>query len=100
MELRPKRTVLLLALAVCMAFSVVFAEILVAGDIDHDCIGEGCPFCITIETVHNFIKNLKLGGLAFFLAVCPVFLIRTSQKFTDFPLSPNSPVALKVRFNS
>jgi hypothetical protein len=100
MELRPKGKALFLALAVCIAFSVVFAEALIADDIDHDCTGEGCPFCLAIETAHNFLKNLKMGGMAVFLAVGPAFSAQTPLQFTDSPLSFNSPVALKVRFNS
>jgi hypothetical protein len=100
MELRPKNKVLLLAMALCMVFSLVFAEIVIADEPDHDCAGEGCPFCLIIETTHNFLKSLKFAALAVFLTVCPVFLIQTPPKYTDFPLSLYSPVALKVRFNS
>jgi hypothetical protein len=100
MELRPSQNALFLALAVCIAFSVVFAEVLIADDLDHDCTGEGCPFCLSIETAHNFLKNLRLGALAVFLAACPVFLVQTLKKCTVFPLLFNSPVVLKVRFNS
>jgi hypothetical protein len=90
----------LLALAVCMLFSVVFAEAAIANDFDHDCTGEGCPFCLAIETAHNFLKSLRLGGAVAFLAVGPAFSIQTPPKCTDFSLSFNSPVVLKVRFNS
>jgi hypothetical protein len=100
MELRPSQKALFLALAVCIAFSVVFAEALIADDIDHDCAGDGCPFCLAIATAHNFLKNLRLGTLAVFFAACPVFLIQTLKKCTVFPLVVNSPVVLKVRFNS
>ncbi|MDR0320670.1 MAG: hypothetical protein LBI28_04135 [Treponema sp.] len=100
MELRPKRKILFLALAVCIVFSVVFAEVVIADDLDHDCAGEGCPLCLTIETVHNFIRNLKLGGTAIFLVVCPMFLAQTPPQSAEFAFSLNSPVALKVRFNS
>jgi hypothetical protein len=98
MELRPKRKVLFLALAACMVFSIVFAELVINGDIDHDCKGEGCPFCLTIETAHNFLKNIKLAAMAVFLAFlflhCSLLPARCSL-FTTY-----SPVILKVRFNS
>jgi hypothetical protein len=98
MELRPKRKVLFLALAVI--FSIFFAELVIAEDIDHDCIGEGCPFCLIIETTFNFLKNLKFAALSVSLVVCLMFILQTFKKFIEFTISLNSPVALKVRFNS
>jgi hypothetical protein len=100
MESRPKGKILFLALAVCIAFSVVFAETLIANDLDHDCTGEGCPFCLTIETANNFLKSLKLGALAVFLAACPVFAVLNFRRYTEVISCTFSPVALKVRFNS
>jgi hypothetical protein len=100
MELCPQKKVLFLALAVCIAFSVIFAENIIADDHDHDCTGEGCPFCLGIETVYYFLISLKLGAFAVFLAVCPVLFIQTPIKRTECTISLHSPVALKVRFNS
>jgi hypothetical protein len=100
MELRHSQKALFLVLAVCIAFSVVFAEVLIADDIGHDCAGDGCPFCLAIATAHNVLKNLRLGALAVFLAACSMIFAQTLPSFTQFPLSLNSPVVLKVRFNS
>jgi hypothetical protein len=100
MELRSKAKVLFLPLAVCMAFSFFFAETLIADDHDHDCIGEGCPICLGTETVNNFIKNLKMGGLAVFLVGCPMFLAQMPKKIAVFAIFLDSPIDLKVRFNS
>jgi hypothetical protein len=98
MELRPKGKILFLALAVCIAFSVVFAELVIADDLEHDCTGEGCPFCLTIETVNNFIKNLKLAALAVFLAFS--FLHCSLLPAHCSLLPTHTPVALKVRLIS
>jgi hypothetical protein len=101
MRLHSKSKILFLALAICIAFSVVFAENLIADDNEHDCTGEGCPVCLGIETVHYFIISLKLGALiVVFLAVCPVFFTQTTLKCTEIFLSLYSPITLKVRFNS
>jgi hypothetical protein len=98
MELRPKGKILFLALAACMVFSVVFADVLITDDIDHDCKGEGCPICLTIETAHNFIKNLKLAAMVVFLAFS---FLHCSLLPAHCSLHPtHSPVILKVRFNS
>jgi hypothetical protein len=99
MELRSKRKVLFLALAVCIAFSILFAELVIADDHDHDCIGEGCPFCLQIETTNNLLKTLKLAGLFYFLTVCTVFISLAFQKYTEITICAFSPIALKVRFN-
>jgi hypothetical protein len=100
MELRPKGKILFLTLAICIVFSVVFAETIIADNFEHDCKGEGCPVCLTIETVNNFIKSLKLFALVVFLAVCPMFPIHTSKNMGYLSLSFISPITLKVRFNS
>jgi hypothetical protein len=100
MELCPKRKVLFLALAVCMIFSLVFAELVLADAHDHDCIGEGCPVCLQIEAANNFFKSLKLAGLLYFLAVCAFFLFQTPPRNTEFAIYIHSPIDLKVRFNS
>jgi hypothetical protein len=98
MELRPQRKVLFLALAVCIAFSVVFAELVIADGFEHDCTGEGCPFCLTIETVNNFIKSLKLSALTVFLSFTFLYCSLLPVHCSLFPA--HSPIALKVRFNS
>jgi hypothetical protein len=98
MELRPKRKALFLTLAVCIVFSVVFAEVLIAGEHEHDCIGEGCPFCLLIETANNFLKSLKLTALTVFFSFSFLYgslLIAHCSLFTT-----HSPVTLKVRFNT
>jgi hypothetical protein len=100
MELGSQRKVLFLALAACIAFSVLFAESLIADEHDHDCIGEGCPICLQIETTNNLLRTLKLAGLFCFLFVCTVFLSLTFQKYTEITICVFSPIALKVRFNS
>jgi hypothetical protein len=100
MKLRPQREILFLALAVCMIFSFVFSEVLIAEEHDHDCIGEGCPSCLLIEIANNFLKSLKLGGLAVFLAVSPALVVLSFQKYTEIIHCGFSPVTLKVRFNT
>jgi hypothetical protein len=98
MELRLKRKVLFLVLAICMVFSVVFAELVIADDLDHDCAGEGCPFCLQIETFNNFLKSLKLAAMTVFLSFS--FLHCSLLPTHCSLLTTHSPVALKVRFNS
>jgi hypothetical protein len=92
--------VLFLALAVCIAFSVVFAENLAAADIDHDCIGESCPYCLHIETAKSFLKALKTAGSFTFFPGHLVFTAKTFENNAECTTYSQSPIALKVRFNS
>ena len=102
MAMRPKRKVFFLVLAICITFSIIFTETLTASILDHDCIGEqnGCPFCLLIRMAKNLLNALQLAGLIVFLIVCftppPA---QTTKKHIRFIPSPNSPIALKVRFN-
>ena len=100
MELRSKGKVLFLALAVCMVFSIVFTEFFAADDHEHDCIGEGCPICLQIQTAAYFLKILKMAGITVFSAFVLVFLIKIPLKHTDFTPCPHSSVTLKVRINT
>jgi hypothetical protein len=100
MELRPKRKILLLALTACIVFSVVFTGNLAAGDIDHDCIGENCPYCLHIETAKGFLKALKTAGSFTFLTGHLVFTAKIPENNAEYTIYPHSPITLKVRFNS
>ena len=100
MELCPKRKILFLAIAVCITFSVVFAENLAAGEIDHDCMGENCPVCLNIETAKGFLNTLKSAGSFSSLTSHLVFTSTIPENNAEYNIYPNSPIALKVRFNS
>jgi hypothetical protein len=100
MGLCKKKEMLILVLAVCIGFSAFFSETTICSDHDHDCIGEGCPICLQIETANNFLNTLKLASIYFFLAACFVFLTYTSKKSIGFYIYFLSLIGLKVRFNS
>ena len=99
-RVRPKNKILFLALAMCMIFSVVFAENLGATDIAHDCTGENCPVCLYIKTAEGFLKTLKTAGFFAFLTGHLVFTAKTPENSAEYYTYPHSPIALKVRFNS
>lgn len=100
MAFNPKLKIPLIALAVCVCLSIVFTEALIAGEHDHNCIGEGCPVCSQIEAAQCFLETLKLAAIVLFFAVCPAFAVRAVPQYTASDAIPFSPVALKVRFNS
>ena len=96
MKLLSKRKIILLALALCLAMSVVFAETLITGSHDHDCTGTNCPICLRIEMA----KSLKLASLTLFFITCllsSALIPKICTGLYDYSLSP---VMLKVRFNT
>jgi len=94
------RKILFLLLTVCIAFSVLSAETLIASGHDHDCTGEGCPVCAHIEAVLCFLKTFNLAGVFAFFAVCYVFLAQFPRTYNESFCSILTPIGLKVRFNS
>jgi hypothetical protein len=100
MELTSKKQIPLLFLALCIAFSVVSAEILISADIDHICIDADCFECLKIEAAVNLLKTLKLIGLFFSLAVFLVFFIQFCKEHLEFDFYSHSLIKLKVRINS
>jgi hypothetical protein len=100
MESRSKKKILLLALAICIAFSVVFAGNLAATEIDHDCTGENCPVCLHIETAKGFLKTLKTAGSFSSITGHLTLTAKIPEDNAECNIYPHSPIALKVRFNS
>ena len=100
MEQCQKRKILLLVLAICIAFTVINTEILANSNLDHDCMGVACYICLIIQTAKNFLKNLHLAALCFCLAVLLMCIALINQNYPETRLFFFSPIAFKVRFNS
>jgi hypothetical protein len=100
MALHPNKKILFLALAVCIAFSVVSAETLAAANLGHHCTEEHCIPCLQIEMAKNFLKTLKVVSIVLCFAVLLVIPVLNPQKYTGFNPYLLSPVAQKVRSNS
>ena len=101
MELCLKRQPLFFALAVCIAFSVVFAGTIVADT--HDCadthnnIEENCLDCLHIEIAKSFLKTFKAADsyATHLLIQFPSF-----EKNTECSILSRSPIMLKDRLNA
>jgi len=100
MELYRKRRILLLVLAVCIVFSIVSAETLIASEHDHECTGNCCPVCLQIEIVNCFLKTFNLAGFILLFAAFLAFFAKVHYIYNEFFYYRLTPVALKVRFNS
>ncbi|MCL2066446.1 MAG: hypothetical protein FWG99_03160 [Treponema sp.] len=99
MRLCPKRKIVLLILAFCIAFTVIVTETLTAASLDHDCIETDCSPCFQIEAAALFLKTIKLAGIFLFLAVYLVLFLQTPKSNIFACFNCPSPVMLKVRFN-
>jgi len=99
MEMNLKKN-LLLILAACIAFSVVFALPQVAAILDHDCSDEDCSQCHQIEAVKYFIKIIRLAVIGLFFTVFLSFPGQINKKIAAAAAYILSPVTLKVRFIS
>jgi len=113
MKLQPKRKILLLVIAACIAFSVILTGLLTASYLDHDhtegkirLVGStaktepDCPICQKIERAEFFLNALKLASFILFFITCLVFIIQTSNAHKAYEPYLLSLVALKVRFNT
>lgn len=94
------KKVILLTLAFCIAFSLVFAEIHAVRCLNHNCILANCPICLQIEIANNFLKVLKMAGMILLFSGCMLFFTGILQTHPGPAAYSLSPVALKVRFNS
>jgi hypothetical protein len=85
-----------IAFALCVIFTLLFAASFESAHLDHDCCGEGCPVCLHIEVARNILKSLALA------CVVAVFagLAKREKTLVNFIsayiFSPN-PVLLKVK---
>jgi hypothetical protein len=100
MKLCQRREMLLLVPAVFISFSIFFSETQICSGHDHDCIGEGCPICLQIETADNFLNTLKLASVYLLLLACFVFFVYFPKKHASLNIYYLSLIGLKVRFNS
>jgi hypothetical protein len=93
----PRKRLLLIVLAVCLALAALSAEVFVLTHIDHDCEGEECPVCAQIEIAQNALKALGLACIAAALAVfipdADLFVKQARRFFTGLA----TPITLHVK---
>ena len=104
------RKVLLLILVLCVVFPVFFAETLNAANFDRECASEQegcqtdedelCQPCKQIEAAKNFLKTFKPEFIVSSSMIPTLSLAQGSEKYSEFIMCANSPIELKVRFNT
>jgi hypothetical protein len=103
MKIQQERNILLLAMTVSIAVSVILTGALSADCLDHDCKNctmPDCPICQKIEMAELFIKALNLTSIALFFLGCFVLFAQIVNVHKVYDACHLSPVTLKVRFNS
>jgi len=106
MVIRPKIKVLLLVLAICITFSVIFGEILISFNIGHECSESHvnamteCHVCLKIEITRNLLRILILAGFGFAITALLRIYNQNILKYSQLNYFSFSPIILKVRINS
>jgi hypothetical protein len=100
MQFTLKRKIFLLALAVCVVFSVVSLEITVIKDMHHNCSGHGCKICLKIQNAILLLQSIKLICLVLALAAISASAVRFYKESVIIHASHFSLITLKVRSNS
>ena len=90
-----------LLLCVGMALVLLISSAYIVHEADHDCIGEGCHTCKTIEQLTGLIRSF---GMALLVLLATVFLLAL-RPVCRFPERENLPaggtlVSWKIRLNN
>ena len=100
MRLYKKEKILLFFLMICIVFSVISAETIIATYQSHDCSHNECHPCIRIDIAKNFLKTLGFAGFALAVIIFFTLYFQDHKHFVKLGTCTLSPILLKVRLNS
>ena len=97
-----KRKKLLFIMAICIVFTVVFADTLNADNHYHVChdndhIELECPICLKIEISRNSIRHTNTASVFIGCSLFSSLLLKSNMEFYT---NLQSPITQKVRLNS
>ncbi len=87
------------ALALLVAFIMLFSVLFIALEADHDCCGEGCAVCAQIQVCENLLRNLITAAALVVAAWCLYALIRVFADTNCFSVHPHTLIVLKVKLS-
>ncbi len=93
----PKRSAS--ALALLVAFIMLFSVLFIVLEADHDCCGEGCAICVQIRVCEDLIRNLLTPALLVAAARCLFALIHVFADADCCAVHPRTLIALKVKLS-
>ena len=89
-----------LILTIAFVFVMLFSQVFVIAEADHDCSGEDCPVCETVAVIGNFFKELSIIGCLAFACAATVFAVIRSLFTRNETRSVFSLITLKVKLSS
>jgi deoxyxylulose-5-phosphate synthase len=90
----------LVVLAALLALAAVCAEVFVFTNLEHEHTGAHCSTCIQIQIAQQILQGLRRVGFAAFCAVFAAYAGRQAKSLEPDCALAQTPVALKVRYNS
>jgi|GEM_PF-1511808 len=92
---------LALLFLVCFFIAFLATRIVIVANINHDCIGDGCPICKLIHSAGKLLKQIgrilvSISGVPAALLIIPMAMIATGLLYHYF----SSPITAKIRLNN
>ncbi|MCR5369395.1 MAG: hypothetical protein K6E83_01640 [Clostridium sp.] len=86
-------------LALALLLVVLLSSVYIAREAGHECRGEECPICASIEQCRNTLRQVSevIAGCAIFMAAA--LAVCFAPRFLTVFLIPTTPVTCRVRLN-
>ncbi len=94
------KTVVAILLVLTVLFMVQIALIYPIIENHHNCVGEDCPICETIDMCIQFTSNLQGAFLSAFVVACCICISMTSISIYRFYYVSSTLVSAKVRMDN
>lgn len=86
-------------IAMLMILGVLFFSFYISSELEHDCLGNDCPICASIQQCENVLHKIG-GGIAYAISIIlPALLICVSINILSNDLLQETPVSRKIRMN-
>ncbi len=83
-----------------MLFIVLFSSFFIAAEADHDCSGEDCMICASIQKCENTLRSLGDGNTLQLSFIALVLFVLLDAVIPDNKVPQDTPVSRKVRLNN
>ncbi len=84
---------------VLLLFIVVFSSFFIAVEAVHECTGEECPICESIERCESALRKICTGIVSLISIVLPAILFILPVVIFAYRILQKTPVSFKVRLN-
>ena len=87
-------------IAAMMLFTVLFSYFYIASEVNHDCIGENCPICESIQICENTVKKIGSGLITIAVLLFSFVHVYFPKFIYNSDISFDTPISLKIRMNN